>query len=176
MELLKGASSNVAGRVSGYVAAVQVAAEIACPLLGIPFHPDVLAAWLMLHIGEQESDRNQVLTALRALADYYVANLAGFAGDGRYREGSRTPLLGVARRPEYVGFLRSTLEAMLKTSKWNSTALLNKMAEAGALLTTEKDCHTKRVRYAGVDHRLVCFKWSAILPDDSSSILPKDAL
>lgn len=175
MELLKSTSSNVAGRVSGYVAAIQVTAEIACPLLGLPFHPNVLAAWLMLHIGEQEGDRNQVLTALRALADYYIANLMGFAGDGQYHEGSRNSLLGVARKHEYVGFLRSTLDTVFKTRKWSHTALLNKMSEAGVLLTTEKDRHTKRVRYAGVDHRMVCFKWSAILPDDSDSILPKNS-
>ena len=52
-ELLKSTSSNVVGRVSGYIAAIQVAAEVACPLLGIPFKPDVvdavrqrLAAWV----------------------------------------------------------------------------------------------------------------------------------
>ncbi len=175
MELLRSTSSNVAGRVSGYVAAIQVAAEIACPMLGLSIHPDVLAAWLMLHIGEQEGDRNQVLTALRALADYYVANLTGFAGDGQYHEGSRHLLLGVARKQEYVGFLRSTLEMVFKTRKWSHTALLNKMSEAGVLLTTEKDRHTKRVRCAGVDHRMVCFKWSAILPDDSTSLPPKNS-
>jgi hypothetical protein len=176
MELLRGTSSNVAGRVSGYVAAVQVAAEIACPLLSLPFRPDVLAAWLMLHVGEQESDRNLVLVALRALADYYVANLAGFAGDGQYRGGGRTPLQGLAKKQQYVAFLRSTLDGVFRTHKWNPTALLNKMSEAGVLLTTEKQRHTKRVCYAGVNHRMVCFKWSAILPDDAPHTAPGDTL
>lgn len=169
-ELLGGTSSNVAGRVSGYVAAVQVAAEIACPLLGLTFRPDVLAAWLMLHVGEQEDDRNQVLVALRALADYYVANVSGFAGDGRFDEGRRTSLLGVTKNQQYIAFLRNTLDGVFKGRKWNSTALLNKMSEAGVLLTTEKDRHTKRVRCAGANHRMICFKWSAILPDDSQKM------
>lgn len=165
-ELLKSTSSNIVGRVSGYIAAIQVAAEAACPLLGLPFQPDVLSAWLMLHLNEQESDRNVVLTALRALADHFLANLGAFAGDGRFVEGKRTPLQGVARRHHYVAFLRSTLEAVCRPRKWNSTALLNKMAAAGMLLATESDRHTRKVGFDGVKHRMVCIKWSAILPDD----------
>jgi hypothetical protein len=172
-ELLRGTSSNVAGRVSSYVAAIQVAAEIGCPLLGLPFRPDVLVAWLMLHVGEQESDRNQVLIALRALADHYVSNLGNFAGDGHYREGSRVSLHGLAKSRHYVAFQRSTLEMVFKARKWNATALLNKMSEAGVLLTTEKDRHTKRIRFAGVNHRMICFRWSAILPDDLPHLTKK---
>jgi hypothetical protein len=174
MELLKSTSSNVAGRVSGYVAAVQVAAEIVCPLLGLPFHTDVLTAWLMLHIGEQESDRNQVLVGLRALADHYMSNLANFAGDGQYIERSRMTLQGIAKKGQYVAFLRNTVDAVFSMRKWQPTALLNKMSEARVLITTEKDRHTKRVRYAGVNHRMICFKWSALLPDDSPVIPQKN--
>jgi hypothetical protein len=169
-ELLRGTSSNVAGRASSYVAAIQVAAEIGCPLLGLPFRPDVLAAWLMLHVGEQESDRNQVLVALRALADHYISNLPNFAGDGQHVERSRATFQGIAKKGQYVAFLRNTVEAIFNMRKWQPTALLNKMSEVGVLITTEKDRHTKRVRYAGVNHRMICFKWSALLPDDSPVI------
>lgn len=40
------------------------------------------------------------------------------------------------------------------------------MAEAGALHATEEDRHTKKVSVEGVKHRMVCIKWSAILPED----------
>ena len=170
VELLKSTSSNVAGRVSGYVAAIHVAAEIACPLLGLPFHPDVLAAWVMLHIGDQESDRNQVLVGLRALADHYISNLPNFAGDGQHMERSRATFQGIAKKGQYVAFLRNTVENVFNMRKWQPTVLLNKMSEAGVLITTEKDRHTKRVRYAGLNHRMICFKWFALLPDDSSEI------
>lgn len=166
-ELLKNTSSNVIGRVCGYVAAIQVAAEVACPLLGLPFQPDVVAAWLMLHINEQEGDRNVVLAALRVLADHYLANKENFSGEGGNVGSRRRPLQGMARRPHYVGFLRNTIDVAFRSRKWNTTALLNKMAAAGVLLTTEHDRFTKKVCCEGVKHRMVCIKWAALLPEDS---------
>lgn len=166
-ELLHGSSSDLAGRVSGYIAAVQLAAEVACPLLGLPFSPDVVSAWLMLHLHEQQNSQNQALLAVRALADYYVANAGHFAGDGLDDQERRGAVHGSARRQQYVGFLRSTVEAVFRPRRWNQTAVLNKMAEAGALYATEGDRHTKKVSVGGVKHRMVCVKWSALFPDEA---------
>lgn len=161
-ELLKSSSSNLLGRVSGYIAAVQLAAEIAGPLLGLPFKPDVIGAWLKLHLDEQQADQNLVLTALRAFADYYVANIQHFAGDGQYDPRRRGTIFGASSEGKYVGFLRSTIEEVCKLRRWNQTALLNKMAEADVLLVTEPDRHSKKVCAGGVKHRMVCIRWPAL--------------
>jgi hypothetical protein len=58
-ELTRSNSSNLVGRVSGYIAAIQLAAEVACPLLGLRFKPDVIGPWLMLHLDEQQRDQNR---------------------------------------------------------------------------------------------------------------------
>jgi hypothetical protein len=168
-ELLKNCSSDLMGRVGGYVAAVQVAAELACPLLGLPFQPDVVGPWLALHVDERQREQSAVFRALRALADHYVANVNRFAGDGRYDPAGKTSLQGVSKLGSYVGFLRSTVEAIFKPRKWNVTALLDKLADAGALYATEKGRHTKKVTAGGVKHRMVCVKWSALLPDDTDA-------
>lgn len=161
-QLLAGSGSNVVGRVSGYIAAVQLAGEVACPLLGLPFSPDVVGAWLMLHLQEQQGDQNLVLQALRALADYYVANRGRFAGDEGHRAEGRAALCGAVKPQQYVGFLRSTVEAVFKVRRWGVTAVLNKLAAAGALCSTEGDRYTKKVTVGGVKHRMVCVKWSAV--------------
>jgi hypothetical protein len=165
-ELLRSSSSDLMGRVGGYVAAVQVAAELACPLLGLPFKPDVVGSWLALHVDERQKNQNLILLALRALADHYVSNLNRFAGDGRHDLAGRVSLQGVSKRHRYVGFLRSTVDAIFKVRRWNTTAVLNKIAQAEALYATEHGRHTKKVSVEGVKHRMVCVKWSAILPED----------
>jgi hypothetical protein len=168
-ELLRVSSSDVVGRVSSYIAAIQLAAEVAIPLLGLPFKADVIGAWLMLHLEEQQSDQNLVFAALRALADYYVSNVRHFAGDGQYEPKSRGSIHGVSRRGLYVAFLRSTIDAVFRPRKWNQTAVLGKLAEAGALYATEGERFTKKVGVAGVSHRMVCIKWQLILPGDTSA-------
>ncbi|HEX8369797.1 MAG TPA: DUF927 domain-containing protein [Pyrinomonadaceae bacterium] len=170
-ELLRNSSSDIVGRVSGYIAAVAVAAEITCPLLGLRFKSDVMSAWLLNHLHEQQNNQNVILLALRALADHYVSNLSLFAGSDTYDRG-RGALQGAAKPGEYVGFLRSTVDAVFSKRKWNQTAVLNKMAESGALHATETDRHTKKVSVEGIKYRMVCFKWSSLLPDDNQ--LPSD--
>jgi uncharacterized protein (DUF927 family) len=165
-ELTLNSSSDIVARVSGYIAAIGVASEIACPLLGLKFKPDVMVAWLLNHIQEQQSNQNLVLLALRALAEHYLSNLNSFAGTGSYQS-SRHPLQGVSKKGEYIGFMRAALDAVFSKRKWNQTMLLNKMAAAGVLHSTEADRHTKKISIQGVKYRLVCIKWSAILPDDS---------
>ena len=166
-ELQRASSSNLTGRVSGYIAAVQLAGEVACPLLNLPFQPDVLAAWLMLHLDEQQGEQNMVLVALRALADYYIANSERFATDGAINLTRGVSVQGQIRRGLYVAFLRRTVDDLFKTRKWNTTAVLNKLLTAGALHATEKDRHTKKVSVGGVYHRMICVKWSSIFPDDN---------
>jgi hypothetical protein len=163
------------GRVSGYIAAIQLVAEVVCPLLGLPFKPDAVGAWLMFHLIEQQSDQNLVLHALRALGDHYVSNQGLFARldayDSRNAPGVDSfgrNLQGAVRRQQYVAFLRSALEAVFEKRRWNVTAVLNKMAEAGVLYATEGDRHTKKVSVEGVKHRMICVKWSRIFPDDLS--------
>lgn len=165
-ELLKVSSSDLAGRVSGYIAAVQIAGEVACPLLGLSFQPDMVAAWLTLHLHEQQGEQNLVLQVLRALADYYVTNVTHFPGGQSDAPSNRRAVHGTIRRGEYVGFLRNTIEAIFKTHKWRITPILNKLMAAGVLLTTEKNRHTRKVSVGNVQHRMVCVKWSSLLPDD----------
>lgn len=166
-ELLRTSSSDLMGRVGGYVASVQLAAELACPLLGLPFKPDVVGAWLSLHVDEQQKNQNLILLALRALADHYVSNLNRFAGDGRYDPAGRVSMQGVSKRHQYVGFLRSTVDVVLKSWRWNTSAVLNKIAQVDALYATEHGRHTKKVSVEAVKHRMVCVKWSALLPEDN---------
>lgn len=168
-EMLKISSSDLAGRVSGYIAAVQIAGEVACPLLGLPFQPDMVAAWLTLHLNEQQGEQNLVLHVLRALADYYVTHVTHFPGGQNDAPSNRRAVHGTIRRGEYVGFLRSTIETVFKAYKWRPTPILNKLAAAGALLTTEKNRHTRKVSVGNVQHRMVCVKWSSLLPDDDTS-------
>jgi hypothetical protein len=125
-------------------------------------------AW-MLHLEEQQSDQNQVLLALRALSDYYIANISHFAGDGHYHPEKRSTIHGSSKHQQYVGFLRSTVDMIFKARKWSPTAILNKLAEAGALSSTEKNRHTKKVCVEGVKHRMVCIKWSIIFPEEEDS-------
>lgn len=117
----------------------------------------------------RQREQSAVFQALRALADHYVANVNRFAGDGRYDPGGKTSLQGMSKRGRYVGFLRSTVEAVFKARKWNVTALLDKLADAEALYATERGRHTKKVTAGGVKHRMVCVKWSALLPDDTDA-------
>jgi len=177
-QLMRGSSSDIVGRVSSYIAAIQVAGEIACPLLGLTFKPDVMSAWLILHLEEQQKDQNMVLLALRVLADHYVSNPSLFPpvvrgyGEGESQPeplgsgGVRRDLQGAVRYREYVAFTRSAVEAVFGKRKWNTTAVLNKLAEAGAIISTEKERHTKKVSIDGIQHRMICFRWSALFPND----------
>lgn len=168
-ELLGASSSDLVGRVSGYVAAIQLAAELAGPLFGLRFKPDVVGAWLMLHLGEQQSNQNLVLLALRALADYYVSNIKHFDGDGLYGSDKRGPIYGSSKKHQYVGFFRNSLERVFRGRGWSQSALLDKLAEAEALCTTEEDRHTKKVTVQGVKHRMVCVKWAALFSEDGGA-------
>jgi hypothetical protein len=171
--MVKSASSDIVGRVSGYIAAIQLAAEVACPLLGLPFKPDVVSAWLLLHLDEQQREQNMILHALRVLADHYISNTMLFARDEKYEAGpgmtgtSTRDLQGAVKQHEYVAFTRSAIDVVFQKRKWNSTAVLNKLAEAGVIVATEKDRHTKKVSVEGVKHRMVCIKWGALFPEDS---------
>ncbi len=51
----------------------------------------------MLHLQEQQGDQNLVLQALRALADYYVANRGRFAGDEGHQGAGRAALCGAVK-------------------------------------------------------------------------------
>ena len=112
-ELARNCSSDLVGRVSGYISAIQLAAEIAGPVLGLEFKPHVVSAWLMLHLEEQQNEQNQVLAALRTLADFYVANVNHFAGDGNYEDGKRLPLYGLSKNQSVYRF---SAEPRLKPS------------------------------------------------------------
>jgi uncharacterized protein (DUF927 family) len=165
-DLLSKTNSDIVGRVSSYIAAIAVASEIAGPLLGLRFKADVLSTWMLNHLNAQQQNQNMVLLVQRTLADHYVSNENLFAGS-TYYDPVRGNLQGAVKKGEYVGFLRTTLDAIFAKRKWNQTAILNKLSESGALTSTEADRHTKKVSIAGVKHRMVCLKWSSLLPDDS---------
>jgi hypothetical protein len=118
----------------------------------------------MLHLDEQQGEQNMVLVALRALADHYISNGSHFVGDRHYKPERQTAIQGVVKTQQYVGFLRSTVESVFKARRWSTTAVLNKLAAAGALHATESDRHTKKVSLGGGQHRMVCVKWSVLLP------------
>jgi uncharacterized protein (DUF927 family) len=164
-ELGNHSSSDIVGRVSGYIASIAVAAEIVSPFMGLRFKSDVIASWLMHHLQAQQTNQNIVLLALSDLADDFVSNANLYSGTAKY-DASRGSLRGVVKQGEYVGFLRKTIDNVFLPKKWNQTAILNKMSEAGVLYSTERNRHTKKVMIDGVTHRMICIKWSAILPDD----------
>ncbi len=164
-ELLRESSSDIVGRISGYIAAIGVAAEIAAPLLGLRFKPDVICAWLLTHLQEQQSNQNQVLMALRVLADHFASNKNQFAGTENFNA-TRTSLQGLIKQGQYVCFLRKTIDKAFAPKKWNSWTILNKMGEAEVIHSAEKDRHTRKIRVEGIPHRMVCVKWSALFPND----------
>jgi hypothetical protein len=165
-EFLTGVSSNVVDRVGGYIASIQLGAEIVCPLIRLPFKPESVGTWLLLHLMEEQSRQNHVLIALRALADLFVKHGSNFSGYEHYDSARKNDLYGAVQQGKYVAFLRDTFDSACRRHKWNSTAVLNKLADAGVLVTTESDRHTKRVSVGRVKHRMICIKWSALFPDD----------
>lgn len=166
-DLVRSSSSDIVGRVAAYIAAIEVAAEIVCDLLGLDFKPEAIKNWLALHLNEQQQQQNQVFAALRLLGDHFISNplLFASAGESLLAE-QRRDLQGAVRRGEYVGYTRSVIDRLFGLRKWNSTAVLNKMTEAGALSGADKDRLTKKVSVDGVQIRLVCVKWAALFPDD----------
>jgi hypothetical protein len=171
-ELFRGGSSNLVDRVSGYVAAVQVAGEIARKLFGLPFDPAAVARWLMGHVAEDEAAQNYVALALGAMADHYVKNVRHFAGDGRHNSDRSAAVHGAAKTNEFVGFLASTVDAIFRRHNLDRYTVLNRMAEAGLLHATENYRHTKKVGVGGLKHRMVCVKWSALFPEDTGAGRP----
>jgi hypothetical protein len=95
-----------------------------------------------------------------------VANVSHFSGDGRHDPEKRLPLYGSSKQGQFVGFLRSVVETVFRPNKWSPTSVLNKLSEAGALHAKEGGRHTKKVGVAGVQHRMVCVKWSALFPPE----------
>lgn len=165
-DYLTGGASNVVDRVGGYIAAIQLAAEIACPLIGLPFDPEAVGTWLLLHLIEEQGRQNQVLMMLRALADFSIKHGSNFSGDERYDPARKVDLYGAVFPGRYVAFLRDTFDAVCRRHKWNPTASLNKLAEAHALVTTESDRHTKRVSVGRIKHRMICVKWPFLFPEN----------
>lgn len=168
-ELGRDSSSNLTDRVSGYVAAIQVAGEIARKLFGLPFDPAVVGRWLMLHVTEDETAQNFMAVALGAMADHYVKNIHHFAGDGRHTSAGSAAVHGASKSKEFVGFLSSTVDAIFKRHNLNRFNVLNRMAEVGLLHATENYRHTKKVGVDGLKHRMVCVKWSALFPGDEGA-------
>lgn len=171
-ELARPGSSNLVDRVGGYVAAIQVAGEIARNLFGMPFDPGAVARWLMGHVAEDETAQNYVAVALGALADHYVKNVRHFAGDGRHESDRSAAVHGASKSGEFVGFLASTVDAVFRRHNLNRFTVLNRMTETGLLHATENYRHTKKVGVGGLKHRMVCVKWSALFPEDPAAGQP----
>ena len=166
-DYLTGGASNVIDRVGGYIAAIQLGAEIACPLIGLPFDPESVGTWLLFHLMEEQSRQNQVLMMVHALADFSIKHGNSFSGHETYDPARKGDLYGAILPGTHVAFLRDTFDAVCHRHKWNPTAALNKLAEAHALVTTESDRHTKRVSVGRIKHRMICVKWTLLFPENS---------
>jgi hypothetical protein len=162
------AKSDIVGRVSDYIAAIQVAGEIARQLFGLNFDPDAVSSWLMSHLEDQQREQNHVALALQALGDFYVSQKKFFYGSEPYStfEG-QNQLLGAVKRGEYVGFLHSTINDVFARRKWNTTAILNKFAAEKILHAPDAGRHTKKVGVAGDKPRMVCVNWKSLFPDNA---------
>ena len=154
--------TNLLGRVAAYVAAVQIAAEIAAPLLGLRFDPESIASWLALKLEENEQTQNVVFAALRLLADYYSANPTAFAGASEFSLNSQSEIKGAVRLQHYVGFTRPLFAQIFDGRRWNSNIILAKLAAAGVLLATEKNRFTKKISIGNHSYRMICVKWSSL--------------
>jgi hypothetical protein len=161
------AKSDIVGRVSDYIAAIQLGGEIARQLFGLNFDPEAISNWLMSHLEDQQKEQNHVALALQALGDFYVGNKRFFYGSEPYAafEG-QNQTLGAVKRGEYVGFLNSTIQDVFAKRKWNVTAILNKFAADGKLHSPDAGRHTKKVGVAGDKPRMVCVHWKALFPDN----------
>jgi putative DNA primase/helicase len=162
------AKSDIVGRVSDYIAAIQIAGEIARQLFGLNFDTDAVSSWLMSHLEDQQKEQNHVALALQALGDFYVSQKKFFYGSEPYAtfEG-QNQLLGAVKRGEYVGFLHSTINDVFAKRKWNTTAILNKFAAEKILHAPDAGRHTKKVGVAGDKPRMVCVNWKALFPDNA---------
>lgn len=161
------ARSDIVGRVSDYIASIQLAGEIARQLFGLNFDPEAISAWLMSHLEDQQKEQNHVALALQALGDFYVSQKRFFYGSEPYAtfEG-QNQLLGAVKRGEYVGFLNNTIQEVFAKRKWNATAILNKFAAEKVLHSPDAGRHTKKVGVAGDKPRMVCINWKALFPDN----------
>jgi hypothetical protein len=161
------AKSDIVSRVSDYIAAIQLAGEIARQLFGLKFDTDALSGWLMSHLEDQQREQNHVALALQALGDFYVSQKKFFYGSEPYSVNeSQNQLLGAVKRGEYVGFLHSTINDVFAKRKWNTTAILNKFAAERVLHAPDAGRHTKKVGVAGDKARMVCITWKALFPDN----------
>jgi hypothetical protein len=161
------AKSDIVGRISEYVASIQLAGEITRQLFGLNFDPEAVSNWLMAHLEDQQKEQNHVALALQALGDFYVGNKRFFYGSEPYAafEG-HGQMLGAVKRGEYVGFLNATIQDVFLRRKWNATAILNKFAAEGKLHSPDAGRHTKKVGVAGDKPRMVCIHWKALFPDN----------
>lgn len=161
------AKSDIVGRVSDYIASIQLAGEIARHLFGLNFDPEATSNWLMAHLEDQQKEQNHVALALQALADFYVSNKRFFYGSEPYATFEhQNQILGAVRQGEFVGFLHTTLQDVFNKRKWNHTAILNKFAAEKKLHSPDAGRHTRKIGIAGDKHRLVCVHWKALFPDN----------
>ncbi|HEX8139455.1 MAG TPA: DUF927 domain-containing protein [Pyrinomonadaceae bacterium] len=160
------ATSDIVGRVSEYIAAIQLAAEIGRSLFCFRFGPEHISRWLMSHLEDQQKAQNHVALALQALGDFYVTNRRFFYGSEPYALlENPAQLLGAVKRDLFVGFLTTTIQDVFNKRKWNTTALLNKFAAEKVLYAPDAGHHTKKVSVDGEKPRMVCIHWRALFPD-----------
>lgn len=175
-ELARVASSDIAGRISEYAAAIQIAGEIVKPLLDLKtFNPAHISRWLLQHVEDQQRAQDHVRLALQALADFYVSNQRLFHGSDPYRSlDNKQSIFGAARPNQFVGFLSATIADVLAKRQWNTTAILNKFADEGNILDRpEAGRHSRKVSVDRVKARMICIRWTALFPNGTEP--PDDA-
>lgn len=160
------ATSDIVGRVSEYVAAIQLAGEIVRLLLGINFSPEQISHWLLNHLEDQQKAQDHVALALQALGDYYMTNRRFFFGSDPYlMMENPQQLLGAVKKGAFVGFLSSTIQEVFGKRKWNTTAILNKFAAEKVLYNPDAGHHSRKVSVDGEKPRMVCVHWKALFPE-----------
>lgn len=165
-ELSNRATSDIVGRVSEYIAGIQLAGEIARPLFGLNFVPEEISNWLMSHLEDQQRSQNHLMLALSALADFYISNRRSFYGSEPYAQlDNPQQLLGAVKKGQFVGFLTSTVQDVFGRRKWNTTAILNKFAAEKVLYSPEAGHHTRKISVDGEKPRMVCINWKSLFPD-----------
>lgn len=159
------ASSDIVGRISEYIAAIQLAAEIVRPLFGINFAPEEISRWLMQHLEDQQRAQSHVQLALQVLADFYITNKRNFYDSTSHEAfDKQAQVFGALRRNLFVGFLPSTVHDVFGRRKWNTTAILNKFAAEHVLHNPELNHHTRKVSVDGEKSRMVCIHWKDLFP------------
>lgn len=149
---IEAASSEKAGRMATYAAAIAVTAELVHEALQLPFAFDDPLAKLWAEISSEADDPVGAKRALRHIKDWSVQHAHQF--DGRFetdRNGNEVfPLGGIVGKwdngedYESIAYLRNVLVKELEGQKFNPDAIFAEWMKRDWLDVTESDRNWKR--------------------------------